>query len=187
MGSEKFRLICGYSNEAHNDNLWSTIRRRGSRSVSLADHWFRAGTAHPVKSAISLLARAERKLRARKLSEAWSLFEEIIDGHVPPLERLAALAYLRTSRRKPPRRAQWSWSNRNVAASKIRSGSLRRIADRAFDWPARRAGDEVDAFASRGALRNFSSLKPLNHAAHEETISSGFERPRELMHFGSGP
>jgi hypothetical protein len=35
-----------------------------------------------------------------------NLFEEIVDGHVPSLEQLAALAYLRTSGRKPPRRAR---------------------------------------------------------------------------------
>ena len=59
-----------------------------------------------MKSAISLLAKAERKLRAGKLAEALKLFEEIVDEHVPSLERLALLAYLRTSQWKAPRRAR---------------------------------------------------------------------------------
>jgi hypothetical protein len=59
-----------------------------------------------VRSPRSLLAKAERKLRAGKILEAVKLFEEIVDGHGPSLEQLAALAYLRGSERKPPRRAQ---------------------------------------------------------------------------------
>ena len=55
---------------------------------------------------MALLAKAERKLRAGKVSEAMNLFEEIVEGYVPSLERLAALAYLRTSERKPPKRAR---------------------------------------------------------------------------------
>ena len=50
-----------------------------------------------MRSARALLAKAERKLRAGKVSEAMNLFEEIVDGHVPSLEQLAALAYLRSS------------------------------------------------------------------------------------------
>ena len=59
-----------------------------------------------VRSPVALLAKAERKLRAGKVSEAMNLFEEIVESYVPSLERLAALAYLRTSERKPPRRAR---------------------------------------------------------------------------------
>ena len=55
---------------------------------------------------MALLAKAERKLRAGKVSEAMNLFEEIVEGYVPSLEHLAALAYLRTTQRKPPRRAR---------------------------------------------------------------------------------
>ena len=55
-------------------------------------------------SPIALLAKAERKLRAGRISEAMNLFEEIVNEHVPSLERLAALAYLRRNARKPPRR-----------------------------------------------------------------------------------
>ena len=55
---------------------------------------------------MALLAKAERKLRAGKVSEAMNLFEEIVDGYMPSLERLAALAHLRTSERKPPRRGR---------------------------------------------------------------------------------
>ena len=60
-----------------------------------------------MRSPMALLAKAERKLRAGKVSEAMNLFEEIVDGgYIPSLERLAALAYLGTSERKPPRRAR---------------------------------------------------------------------------------
>ena len=65
------------------------------RSGDLSEHT-------DVGSPASLLAKAERKLRAGKVTEALTLFEEIVDGYV----RLAALAYLRTSERKPPRRAR---------------------------------------------------------------------------------
>jgi len=53
-----------------------------------------------------LLAKAERRLKAGKVSEAMNLFEEIVRGYVPSLERLAALAYLRTAKRRPPKRAR---------------------------------------------------------------------------------
>jgi hypothetical protein len=55
---------------------------------------------------MALLAKAERKLRAGKVSEAMNLFEEIVEGYVPSLEQLAALAYLRSMERRPPRRAR---------------------------------------------------------------------------------
>jgi hypothetical protein len=57
-------------------------------------------------SPIGLLAKAERKLRAGKVTEALDLFEQIIDGHVPSVERLAAVAYLRRSERRQPRQAR---------------------------------------------------------------------------------
>jgi hypothetical protein len=63
-------------------------------------------TESDMRSPRALLAKAERKLRAGKVSEAINLFEEIVDGYVPSLEQLAALAYLRSSKRKPPRRAR---------------------------------------------------------------------------------
>jgi|KBSMisStandDraft_5_1062788.scaffolds.fasta_scaffold2151344_2 hypothetical protein len=51
---------------------------------------------------MALLAKAERKLRTGNVSEAMNLFEEIVEGYVPSLEQLAALAYLRTIGRRPP-------------------------------------------------------------------------------------
>jgi hypothetical protein len=80
-----------------------TVAERSNRSRC------RSGDCRSIKevgSPASLLAKAERKLRAGKVSEAMNLFEEIVDGHVPSLEQLAALAYLRTSQRKPPRRVR---------------------------------------------------------------------------------
>jgi hypothetical protein len=57
-----------------------------------------------VKTARALLAVAEQKLRQGNLCDAMQLFEEIVDGHAPSLETLAALSYLKTAKRKPARR-----------------------------------------------------------------------------------
>ena len=59
-----------------------------------------------MRSPTALLAKAERKLRAGKVSEAMNLFEEIVEGYVQSLEQLAALAYLRSMDRRPPRRVR---------------------------------------------------------------------------------
>ena len=59
-----------------------------------------------MRSPRALLAKAERKLRAGNVSEAMNLFEEIVDGYVPSLEQLSALAYLRSMHRRPARRAR---------------------------------------------------------------------------------
>ena len=37
------------------------------------------------------------------------------------------------------------------------------------------------------AVRRTAGLEPLHPAAHVESISSGFERSREFVHFGSSP
>jgi hypothetical protein len=63
-------------------------------------------TQETVKTARSLLAVAELKLRQGKVCDAMQLFEEIIDVRAPSLERLAALSYLRSAERKPPRRVR---------------------------------------------------------------------------------
>ena len=66
-----------------------------------------------VRTPAALRAKAERKLRAGKVSEAMNLFGEIVDGYVPSLEQLGALAYWRTVSRR-------GWIMRTLAGESVR-------------------------------------------------------------------
>ena len=59
-------------------------------------------------SALSLLTQAERALRAGRPEKALGIFRQIAELHSGTLESVAALAYLRNARRRPPRRAEKS-------------------------------------------------------------------------------
>ena len=77
-------------------------RRDGSLSAGSPPNRTRVT---PMRTAISLLTAAEQALRLGRTADAIAIFQQISHLHPGTLESVAALAYLRSAKRRPPRRA----------------------------------------------------------------------------------